>query len=101
MLEWPSLTATGLKNVFEMDLKKRIEDSFLPLHGLNDIFPPRLAICKTSSSSTKSLCAADDKCGDGEAGVQQKSLRLLAAGKFPAALQGKILRASSKGSVKP
>lgn len=83
-----------------MDLKKRLEDSFRPLRGLNDIFPHRLAICKTSSSSIKSLCAVDDKCHDGKAGVHQGSLRLLAAGKFPAALQGNILRASSKESLK-
>lgn len=99
LLRLPSHTATRLKNVFEMDLKKRLKDSFLPIRGLN-IFPHRLAICKTSSSSIKSLCAADDKCSDGKAAVHQRSLRLLAAGKSPAALQGNILRPSSKESVK-
>lgn len=98
LLGWPSHTATSLKNVFEVDLKKKLEDSFLPLRGLNKFFPHRLAICKTSSSSIKSLCAADDKCSDGKAGVQQRSLRLLAAGKFPAALQDteSILKRISK-----
>lgn len=84
-----------------MDLKKRLEDSFLPLYGLNNFFPHRLAICKTSSSSIKRLCAADDKCSDGKAGVQQRSLRLPAAGKFPAALQDveSILKRISKTSA--
>ncbi|KAJ7408049.1 hypothetical protein WISP_122966 [Willisornis vidua] len=101
LLGLPSHTATSLRNVFEVDLKKRIENSFLPLCGLNNFFPHRLAICKTSSSSIKSLCAADDKCSDGKAGVQQGSLRLLAAGKFPAGLQDteSILKRISKTSA--
>lgn len=87
LLGFPSHTATSLRNVFEVDLKERREDSFLPLCGLNNLSPQRLAICKTSSSSIKSLCAADDKRSDGKADVQQGSLRLLAACKFPAGLQ--------------
>lgn len=33
LLGLPSHTATGPRNVFEMDLKKRLEGSFLPLWG--------------------------------------------------------------------
>lgn len=82
----PSHTAMRLRNVFEVEIKERHEDSFLPLRGLNNLFPSGLAICKTSCSSVKSLSAAD-KRSDGKAGVQQGSLRLLAAGKSPAGLQ--------------
>lgn len=96
LLELPSYTATSLKNVFEMDLKKRLEGSFLPLCGQSHTDWPfaRQAPVPSKASVPQMMCS------DGKAGVQQSFLRLLAAEKFPAALQGNILRASSKESVK-
>jgi len=87
LLGLPSHTAASLRNVFEVDLKERSEDSFVPLCDVNNLFPHGLATCKTHSSSAKSLCPAVDKHSGAKTGVQQGSPRLLAAAKSPAVLQ--------------